>query len=232
MVRWSSVKMVWKRRGVKKTGKTKWTCKIFTVIPTNMFSKCTVCSCFPGLRRKLYLYTFLVWKYISSWKVWVVRFTCFSKRLGQIFALNACELDFFDTLGGYTSKKPMVITSLLAMIGLINALLTTCFSCQNVPCPNGTYNPQPVLYICLLGPCWDALTKKMKDLLWIEYMTKGTISLIQTGDEKALEEHRQRLRQGQRLRRKAKFKTAESHDGWTAWPNSQSHANTSFLGCE
>ena len=58
MVRWSSVKMVWKRRGVKKTGKTKWTCKIFTVIPTNMFSKCTVCSCFPGLRRKLYLYTF------------------------------------------------------------------------------------------------------------------------------------------------------------------------------
>ena len=58
----------------------------------------------------------------------------------------------------------------------------------------------------------DALTKKMKDLLWIEYMTKRTISLIQTGDEKALEEHRQRLRQGQRLRRKAKFKTAESQN--------------------
>ena len=56
----------------------------------------------------------------------------------------------------------------------------------------------------------DGLTKKMKDLLWTEYMTKGTISLVQTGEEQALEEHRQRLRQGQRQRRKAKFKEATS----------------------
>ena len=54
----------------------------------------------------------------------------------------------------------------------------------------------------------DVLTKKMKDLLWMEFIQTGTISLRETPAEKALEEHRKRLRQGQRQRRKTKFKAA------------------------
>lgn len=54
----------------------------------------------------------------------------------------------------------------------------------------------------------DVLTKRMKDLLWEEFVRKGTISLKETPEEKIKEEHRRVLRRGQRLRRKKKFEAA------------------------
>ena len=54
----------------------------------------------------------------------------------------------------------------------------------------------------------DSLTKKMKDLLWMEFSRRGMVSLKETPQEKILEEHRKELRKGQRQRRKAKFRKA------------------------
>ena len=54
----------------------------------------------------------------------------------------------------------------------------------------------------------DSLTKRMKDLLWSEFVKRGVVSLKETPQEKILEEHRKELRKGQRQRRKAKFREA------------------------
>lgn len=50
----------------------------------------------------------------------------------------------------------------------------------------------------------DGLTKKMRNLLWEVFCKHHTVSLKETKEEKKLEEHRQRLRQLQRQRRKDK----------------------------
>ena len=52
----------------------------------------------------------------------------------------------------------------------------------------------------------DGLTKRMKDALWAEFVQRGTLSLVETPAERALEEHRRALRKGQRQRRKDKFR--------------------------
>ena len=52
----------------------------------------------------------------------------------------------------------------------------------------------------------DCLTKKMVCLLWQSFCQVPRISLRETPEEKALEDHRRKLRQGQRQRRKAKMK--------------------------
>ena len=52
----------------------------------------------------------------------------------------------------------------------------------------------------------DGLTKAMRNLLWEEYLTRKTISLKETAEEKATEEHRKQLRKGQRERRKERSK--------------------------
>ena len=52
----------------------------------------------------------------------------------------------------------------------------------------------------------DCLTKKMVCLLWQGFCRVPRISLRETPEEKALEDHRRKLRQGQRQRRKAKMK--------------------------
>ena len=52
----------------------------------------------------------------------------------------------------------------------------------------------------------DGLTKAMRNLLWEEYLTKKTISLKETAEEKATEDHRRQLRKGQRERRKERSK--------------------------
>lgn len=56
----------------------------------------------------------------------------------------------------------------------------------------------------------DGLTKKMRDELWIRFCKDRRISLKETKQEKALEEHRQKLRQLQRQRRKARGSALES----------------------
>ena len=56
----------------------------------------------------------------------------------------------------------------------------------------------------------DVLTKKMKDVLWEEFVKRGRISLVETEEERATEEHRKELRKGQRLRRKEKMKSRGS----------------------
>eukprot|EP00435_Cladocopium_sp_Y103_P006671 s1678_g2.t1 len=61
--------------------------------------------------------------------------------------------------------------------------------------------------------CWvpahrqyaDALTKKKRGELWEAFCKAHRISLKEAAEEKAVEEHRQRLRQGQRQRRKQRF---------------------------
>jgi hypothetical protein len=50
----------------------------------------------------------------------------------------------------------------------------------------------------------DGLTKKMRNLLWEVFCKHHTVSLKETKEEKKLEEHRQRLRQLQRQRRRDK----------------------------
>ena len=52
----------------------------------------------------------------------------------------------------------------------------------------------------------DGLTKKMVNLLWQAFCKVPKISLKETPEEKSLEDHRRRLRQGQRQRRKLKMK--------------------------
>ena len=52
----------------------------------------------------------------------------------------------------------------------------------------------------------DGLTKKMVNLLWQAFCRKPMISLRESPEEKELEDHRRKLRQGQRLRRKEKMK--------------------------
>ena len=56
----------------------------------------------------------------------------------------------------------------------------------------------------------DGLTKKMRDILWEEFCKDNLISLKQTLKEENIERHRRELRQGQRLRRKARFGGAEA----------------------
>ena len=52
----------------------------------------------------------------------------------------------------------------------------------------------------------DGLTKKMVNLLWQAFCRKPMVSLRETPEEKTLENHRRKLRQGQRQRRKEKLK--------------------------
>ena len=52
----------------------------------------------------------------------------------------------------------------------------------------------------------DTLTKRMTCQLWRAFFKKPYISLRETAEERALEAHRRKLRQGQRQRRKAKMK--------------------------
>ena len=52
----------------------------------------------------------------------------------------------------------------------------------------------------------DGLTKKMVNLLWQTFCRVPKVSLRETPEEKALEDHRRKLRQGQRQRRKEKMK--------------------------
>ena len=52
----------------------------------------------------------------------------------------------------------------------------------------------------------DGLTKRMKDALWAEFVQRGTLSLVETPAERAVEEHRKALRKRQRQRRKEKFR--------------------------
>jgi hypothetical protein len=66
----------------------------------------------------------------------------------------------------------------------------------------------------------DGLTKRMRNVLWEEFMRRGKISLKETPEERELEEHRRKIRQGQRQRRKEKFggsatKTKSSKSGST-----------------
>ena len=56
----------------------------------------------------------------------------------------------------------------------------------------------------------DVLTKKMKDILWEEFVRRGQISLVETEEERIVEEHRKELRKGQRQRRKVKMKSRGS----------------------
>ena len=56
----------------------------------------------------------------------------------------------------------------------------------------------------------DVLTKKMKDILWEEFVKRGQISLVETEEERIVEEHRKELRKGQRQRRKVKMKSRGS----------------------
>ena len=51
----------------------------------------------------------------------------------------------------------------------------------------------------------DGLTKKMHDVLWEWFCKTAHISLKETAEEAALEDHRRGLRQAQRQRRKVKF---------------------------
>lgn len=55
----------------------------------------------------------------------------------------------------------------------------------------------------------DGLTKKMRNILWEGFCKDNLISLKQTFKEQDIERHRRELRQGQRLRRKARFGGAE-----------------------
>lgn len=59
----------------------------------------------------------------------------------------------------------------------------------------------------------DGLTKKMKNVLWEEFLKRGTISLRETPEEKELEDHRRSLRQGQRQRRKVRFGNSKPATG-------------------
>ena len=62
----------------------------------------------------------------------------------------------------------------------------------------------------------DMLTKKMKALLWDKFCKENTLSLKETPQERALEEHRQSLRRQQRQRRKVKFGKAKSGSAGTS----------------
>lgn len=56
----------------------------------------------------------------------------------------------------------------------------------------------------------DGLTKRMRNILWEQYIKEGWISLKETEKEAELEKHRKGLRQAQRPRRKEKFKTGSA----------------------
>ena len=56
----------------------------------------------------------------------------------------------------------------------------------------------------------DMLTKRMKAILWDKFCKENTLSLKETPEERALEEHRQSLRRQQRQRRKVKFGKAKT----------------------
>ena len=53
----------------------------------------------------------------------------------------------------------------------------------------------------------DHLTKNMVCELLRRYLESGKVCLIQTGADKAREEHKANLRRGQRVRRKARMKS-------------------------
>ena len=71
----------------------------------------------------------------------------------------------------------------------------------------------------------DGLTKKMVNLLWQAFCRVPKVSLKETPEEKALEDHRRRLRQGQRQRRKQKMK---GRDPKLAAPAPNSNTPTRF----
>ena len=52
----------------------------------------------------------------------------------------------------------------------------------------------------------DGLTKKMRNILWEQFRKNPKLSLKETAEERKLEDHRAKLRKGQRLRRKEKLK--------------------------
>ena len=56
----------------------------------------------------------------------------------------------------------------------------------------------------------DGLTKKMHNVLWEQFHATAHISLKETAEEAALEDHRRGLRQAQRQRRKTKFQDRQS----------------------
>eukprot|EP00435_Cladocopium_sp_Y103_P057834 s201_g20.t1 len=71
----------------------------------------------------------------------------------------------------------------------------------------------------------DGLTKKMLNLLWQAFCRVPTVSLRETPEEKAVEDHRRRLRQGQRQRRKEKMKSRALN---SAAPTKNSNTPTRF----
>ena len=74
----------------------------------------------------------------------------------------------------------------------------------------------------------DGLTKRMRNVLWEEFVRTGKISLRETPEEKVLEEHRRKIRQGQRQRRKEKFAktTSPADSGSATSPKSQRGCTT------